>query len=106
MTPPAIGGILDPLDDPYTSYLEPRNYQMGLTSLEGEFDGIGAYVTIDDKKLTVIAPIAGSPAEKAGILAGDIILEIDGEPVDGMGVAEAVVKIRGPGGAGGHAVAL
>ncbi|HJX11965.1 MAG TPA: S41 family peptidase [Dehalococcoidales bacterium] len=96
MTRAAIEGIVDTLDDPYTSYLEPRNYQLGLTSLEGEFDGIGAYVTIDDKKLTVIAPIAGSPAEKAGILAGDIILEIDGKPVDGMSVAEAVIKIRGP----------
>ncbi|MFH1646936.1 MAG: S41 family peptidase [Chloroflexota bacterium] len=96
MTRAAIEGIVDTLDDPYTSYLEPRNYQLGLSSLEGEFDGIGAYVTIEDKKLTIIAPIAGSPAEKAGILAGDVILQIDGEPVGDMSVAEAVIKIRGP----------
>ncbi len=92
----AIQGMIEELDDPYTSYLEAEQYELGLSSLEGEFDGIGAYVTIEDKQLVIIAPIAGSPADKAGIKAGDIIMEIDGAPVKDMSLAEAIIKIRGP----------
>jgi carboxyl-terminal processing protease len=92
----AIEGMLETLDDPYSSYLEPEHYELGLSSLEGEFNGIGAYVTIEDKQLMIIAPIADSPADKAGIKAGDIILEINGEPVVEMSLAEAIIKIRGP----------
>lgn len=92
----AIEGIIEALDDPYTSYLEPEYYELGISSLEGEFDGIGAYVTVEDGQLLIIAPIADSPADEAGIRAGDIILEIDGEPVQDMSLAEAIIKIRGP----------
>ena len=92
----AIEGMLESLDDPYSSYLEPEHYELGLSSLEGEFNGIGAYVTIEDKQLMIIAPIADSPADKAGIKAGDIILEINGEPVAEISLAEAIIKIRGP----------
>lgn len=92
----AIEGMLESLDDPYSSYLEPEDYELGLSSLEGEFNGIGAYVTIEDKQLMIIAPIADSPADQAGIKAGDIILEINGEPVVEMSLAEAIIKIRGP----------
>ncbi len=92
----AIEGMLDSLDDPYASYLEAEYYELGLSSLEGEFSGIGAEVTVKDKQLMIIAPFADSPADKAGIRAGDIIIEIDGEPVMDMSLAEAVIKIRGP----------
>jgi carboxyl-terminal processing protease len=92
----AIEGMIEALDDPYTSYLEAEYYELGISSLEGEFDGIGAYVTVADKQLLIIAPIADSPADKAGIKAGDIILEINGEPVLDMSLAEAIIKIRGP----------
>jgi carboxyl-terminal processing protease len=92
----AIEGMVESIDDPYTSFLEAEYYEIGMSSLEGEFDGIGAYVTIQDEKLMIIAPIADSPADKAGIKAGDIILEIDGEPVIDMSLAEAIIKIRGP----------
>ncbi len=93
----AIDGMLEALDDPYTSYLEAEFYELGMTSLEGEFDGIGAYVaTTEDEEIVIIAPIAGSPAEAAGIRAGDIIVAIDGEPVDGMSLAKAIISIRGP----------
>jgi len=96
MSRAAIEGMVETLDDPYTSYLDIESYQMGMTSLEGEFNGVGAYVTITDEQLTVIAPIAGSPAEEAGIRAGDLILEINGVSTKEMSIAEAVLKIRGP----------
>ncbi len=92
----AIEGMLESLDDPYSSYLEAEQYELGLSSLEGEFNGIGAYVTVEDKQLIIIAPIADSPADKAGIKAGDIILEINGEPVADISLVEAIIKIRGP----------
>ncbi len=96
MSRAAIESMVETLDDPHTSYLDIESYQLGVTSLEGEFNGIGAYVTITDEQLTVIAPIAGSPAEEAGIRAGDLILEINGVPAKEMSIAEAVLKIRGP----------
>jgi len=91
----AIEGMIAELDDPYTSYLSSEDYQLGLTGLEGEFEGIGAHVTMRDEQLIVIAPIAGSPAEKAGVRAGDVILEVNGEPIKGLSLGEAVLKIRG-----------
>ena len=65
----AIEGMVEVLDDPYTSYLNTEDYQLSSTSLEGEFGGIGAHVTVEDGQITIIAPIADSPAEKAGIRA-------------------------------------
>ena len=91
----AIEGMLATLDDPYTSYLEAQDYQLGISRLEGEFDGIGAYVGIRDEQLTIIAPIPGSPAAEAGIKAGDSVLEIDSVPTDNLSLAESVLKIRG-----------
>jgi carboxyl-terminal processing protease len=92
----AIEGMLQELDDPYTSYLDVEDYTLGRSLLEGSYDGIGAYVTVKDKQLVIIAPIADSPADKAGIKASDIILQIDGEPVANLSLAEAIIKIRGP----------
>lgn len=91
----AIDGMIGALGDPYTSHIKREHYQLGVSSLEGEFNGIGAYVSVDEGKLVIIAPIAGSPAEKAGIKSGDTILEIDGESVDDLSLAEAIIKIRG-----------
>lgn len=96
MSRAAIEGILESLDDPYSSYLQAEQYELGLSGLEGEFDGIGAYVTAEDDQIMIIAPIADSPADKAGIKAGDTILEIDGEPVTELSLAEVIIKIRGP----------
>ena len=92
----AIEGMLEALDDPYTSYLDAETHQLGLSSLEGELEGIGAQVAIRDEQLTIIAPIANSPAAAAGIRAGDVVLEIDGQSTAEMSLAEAVLNIRGP----------
>ena len=92
----AIRGMLQALDDPYNSFLNADEYTIYSSDFHGTFEGIGAYITVKEGKLSVIAPITDSPAEKAGIKAGDIILEIDGETVENMSFAEAILKIRGP----------
>ena len=92
----AIKGMLEALDDPYTSYLDAETHQLGLSGLEGELEGIGAQVAIRDEQLTIIAPIANSPAAAAGIRAGDVVLEVDGQSTAEMSLAEAVLNIRGP----------
>ena len=91
----AIEGMLEALDDPYTSYLTAQTYQMRSSDLEGKFEGIGAYVGIRDEQLVIIAPIPGTPADKAGIRAGDIILAIDGSSTAEISLEEAVLHIRG-----------
>lgn len=92
----AIKGMVKALADPYTSYLSPQHYQMSMSDLAGKFEGIGASVEVKGEQLTVIAPMAGSPAEKMGIKPGDIILAIDGKSTSGMSLEEAVSQIRGP----------
>ena len=92
----AIRGMVEALDDPYTSYMNAEDYQLNLESLGGAFEGICAHVTVEDGQLTIIAPIPDSPAAKAGIRAGDIVMEIDGRPASEMSLAEAVINIRGP----------
>jgi len=92
----AVRGMLQALDDPYTSYVDPQGHKLELTALEGKFQGIGAVITIKDEVLTVIAPIADAPAAKAGIVSGDKILEVNGEPTSELTLIQATLKIRGP----------
>ncbi len=92
----AIRGVLKATGDPYARYLNEEDYKMENSDrVEGEFSGLGIVIAIKDEKLTVISPIQGSPADKAGIKAGDIIVEIDGVPTLGMSSDEAVRKMRG-----------
>ena len=92
----AIWGILDAIDDPHTTYLNAQDYKLSQTSLEGEVEGIGAQVGERDGKLVILSTFAGSPAEKAGIRAGDVIIAVNGEPVSEMSQVETVLKVRGP----------
>lgn len=96
LTEAAIKGILEALDDPYTTYLKPEIYQIATSDIQGKFDGIGATVGLRNDQITIIAPMPDSPAAKAGIKSGDVILEIDGVSTAGISVTEAVLKIRGP----------
>ncbi|MBI4267821.1 MAG: S41 family peptidase [Chloroflexi bacterium] len=91
----AIKGIIEALDDPYTSYLDAETFRISMSHFEGKFEGIGAYVGFEEKQIIVIAPIAGSPAARAGIKPGDAILEIDGNSTEDMSLEEAVARIRG-----------
>jgi len=92
----AIRGMVRALEDPYTSYLSPEESKEFNIEIEGSFEGIGAELGIKDEVLTIIAPIKGMPAEKAGIRAGDKIIRINGEPTLDMTIEDAVKKIRGP----------
>ena len=91
----AIKGLVETLDDPYTVYLSPKEYQEFESNLEGTFEGIGAELGLRDGQLIIVTPIEGTPASKAGILPGDAIIRIDGESTEGLIVETAVTKIRG-----------
>jgi len=92
----AIAGMVQSLGDPYTVFLSPKENQEVKDDLGGVFEGIGAQLGMKDKKIVVIAPLEGMPAEKAGIKAGDFILKVDTEETTGWTLPEAVAKIRGP----------
>ena len=92
----AIDGMIKALDDPYSAYFDAEQYELSQYSLQGSFGGVGIEVTVDEEgRLVVVAPIVGTPAQKAGIMPGDKILAIDGEKTEGMHFIEAVLKIRG-----------
>ncbi len=94
----AISGMVKALGDPYTVFFKPEETKRFEEDISGSFEGIGAEIGIKKGTLTVIAPIAGSPAERAGLLAGDKILKIDDILTADLTIEEAVEKIRGPGG--------
>ena len=92
----AIAEMVKGLDDKYSSYIEPEKAKTFIESLEGEFEGIGAYVEMIDNKFTITAPIVGSPAEKAGLKAGDTVTKVDNEDITKLNISEAINKVRGP----------
>jgi carboxyl-terminal processing protease len=93
----ALQGLAQGLDD-YSTYLPPDDQKAASDQLAGTFEGIGVWVASRDGKLTIVAPIPGSPAEEAGIQAGDVILSIDGKSVDGLTDSEALDLLKGPAG--------
>jgi len=94
----AIDGALSALGDPHTIYIDPETYSLGIDIVTGQFEGIGARVEQDpiSGEIVIVAPFRDSPADKAGIRAGDVILTVDGESTAGWTVGQAVRLIRGP----------
>ena len=91
----AINGMLSSLD-PHSSYLNAKDYQDMQVQTRGEFYGLGIEVTMENELIKVISPIDDTPADRAGILANDLISHLDGEPVQGLSLREAVERMRGP----------
>lgn len=91
-----IAGLADSLDDPYTFFLPPKENEQFEQDIKGEFEGVGMEIAVRDQVLTVVSPLKGTPAERAGIKSGDKILEIDGSKTAGLDVSTAVSRIRGP----------
>ncbi|KKW36056.1 MAG: Carboxy-processing protease [Candidatus Giovannonibacteria bacterium GW2011_GWA2_53_7] len=90
-----IGGLAASLNDPYTFFMPPSEREQFATEVQGSFEGVGMEIDVKDGILTVVSPLKSSPAERAGIRAGDLILKIDGESTEGMDTTAAVRKIRG-----------
>ena len=91
----AINTMIASLNDPYTKFLDPKEFAEETSSIRGSLKGIGVQIGMKDGKLMVIAPIEDTPAEKAGLLADDEIIEIDGVSTKGITVDKAADKIRG-----------
>jgi carboxyl-terminal processing protease len=91
----AINGMLNGLD-PHSSYMDPKSFRDMQVQTRGEFGGLGIEVTMEDGLVKVVTPIDETPAAKAGILANDIITQLDGEQVQGLTLNQAVEKMRGP----------
>jgi carboxyl-terminal processing protease len=111
----AIQGMFEyGVEDPYSGYMAPDDYQSALGDLSGKFSGIGAEMAVKNVEdpadleacdklsatcvLVVVAPIAGTPAEEAGLEAGDIVQAVDGEPVEGSTINDQIAKVRGEAG--------
>jgi carboxyl-terminal processing protease len=91
----AVNGMLNGLD-PHSSYMDAKSFRDMEVETSGEFGGLGIEVTMEDGYVKVVTPIDDTPAAKAGILSGDIITQLDGQPVKGLTINQAVDKMRGP----------
>src|SRR6201981_1526282 len=91
----AINGMLAGLD-PHSSYMDPGSLRDLQVQTRGEFGGLGIEVTMEDGLVKVVAPIDDTPAAKAGVMANDVIIGVDGEQVHGLTLNQAVEKMRGP----------
>jgi carboxyl-terminal processing protease len=92
----AVSGMVNALGDPHTAFVDAKRAAISQTDLQGSFEGIGATVEMREGRLTVVAPIKGSPADRAGLKPDDIILQVDDKIIQNMDVTEAVSLIRGP----------
>jgi len=90
-----IGGLASSLGDPYTVFLPPSESEIFNDDISGSFEGVGMEIAIRDRILTVVSPLKGTPASRAGLKSGDRISAIDGKSTEGMGVGGAVKLIRG-----------
>src|SRR6185295_3079858 len=94
----AVSGLVSAVGDPYTVFFDPKEAKNFADQLHGSFQGIGAEIGLKDGQLVIIAPLDDTPAKKAGLLAGDFVLAIDGTSTEGLTVDAAVAKIRGKAG--------
>ncbi len=92
----SIKGMVNSLNDPHSIYMDAKMFKEFMIETEGSFGGVGIVIGTKDKLLTVVAPIEGTPGEKAGIKSGDQIIKIDGQDTKDLALDEAVNKIRGP----------
>ncbi len=92
----AIKGMVASLNDPYTFFLTPSENKQSKDDLGGKFEGIGAQLGLKDNRIIIVAPLKNSPAETAGVKAGDFILKVDGQSTKDWTLTQAVTKIRGP----------
>jgi carboxyl-terminal processing protease len=90
----AINGVLGALD-PHSSYMDDKSYRDLRAATSGQFGGLGMQVNMEDGLLKVLSPIDDTPAAKAGILAGDVITQVDGTPIKGLTLSQAIDKMRG-----------
>jgi len=91
----AIEGIFAALKDPHSTYITPEDYAISKNDFEGAFEGIGATVSKQDDWLVIVQPLPNTPAERAGLKPGDVILAVDGESAQGWTVEKGVLHIRG-----------
>lgn len=92
----AVRGLLESTGDQHTGYMDPEAFRMATQDLGPSFEGIGAEVGIRDERVVIVSPLPDSPAERAGVRPGDVIVRIDGEDARRLDLLEAVRKIRGP----------
>lgn len=102
----AISGMMEALGDEHSSYMDPQDYKDANGSLEGEYEGIGAYVDSTTEYLTITTPMVGSPAERAGLKPGDQVVAIDGVDMTGTPAEAARLKVLGPAGTVVHLTIL
>ena len=96
MTYGAIRGAINTLGDPFTAFIEPQTAAINREDDGGSFEGIGAYVTMEDGRLKIVNTFKGQPAEEAGLRRGDIVTQVDDTPIENMSIYEAITLIRGP----------
>jgi carboxyl-terminal processing protease len=94
----AMQGMLGSLKekDPYSTYLPPRDFDEFTTHTEGKFYGVGIHLEVQEGEIVIVSPIKESPAFNAGILAGDVIIKVDGKDITGLEIDEVVKRIKGP----------
>lgn len=91
----AVKGMMESLNDPYSEYFSPEDFKDFNESTSGNFGGIGVVITSKDKYITIVSVLPGTPAEKAGLKAGDKIVEVDGKDITGLSTAEVSKLIKG-----------
>jgi len=94
----AIRGLVDALEDPHTSYMDPEQFLQANLPLNGEYEGIGAWVDSETEYLTIISTMPGSPAEEAGLQAGDEVIGVNGEDVTALDASLVIRQVLGPAG--------